>query len=78
MAIVEILLSTPDVFPRQEATSFKETKRRIMFYTIASILLILWALGMVTGYAMDGFIHVLLIVALVMVFVELFRGHTRV
>jgi Family of unknown function (DUF5670) len=48
-----------------------------MFYIIAAILLILWALGTLTGYTMDGSIHVLLIVALVMVFVDLFTGHRR-
>jgi Family of unknown function (DUF5670) len=46
-----------------------------MFYTIGAILLILWALGTITSYTMGGFIHVLLLVALVMVFLDLFRGH---
>ena len=48
-----------------------------MVYTIGAILLILWVLGMVTGYTMDGFIHVLLIVALIMVFVDLVGGDKR-
>ena len=48
-----------------------------MFYAIAAILLALWVLGMVTDYTMDGFIHVLLIVVLIMVFVDLFGGHKR-
>ena len=48
-----------------------------MFYVIAAILLIFWALGTLTGYTMGGSIHVLLIVALVMVFVDLFTGHRR-
>ena len=54
-----------------------KVQRKIMFYIIAAILLILWALGTLTGYTMAGFIHVLLIVALVMVFVDLFTGHRR-
>ena len=37
-----------------------------MLYTIALVLLILWALGLVTAYTMGGFIHVLLVVAIVM------------
>lgn len=76
-AIIEIRLSMADGLPRQAATSFKETEREIMFYAIAAILLVLWVLGVVTGYTTDGFIHVLLIVALVMVFVDLFTGHER-
>ena len=48
-----------------------------MVYTIGAILLVLWVLGMVTGYAMDGFIHVLLIIVLVMVSVDLFGGDKR-
>lgn len=48
-----------------------------MFYIIAAILLILWALGTLAGYTMDGSIHVLLIVALVLVFLDLFTGHRR-
>jgi hypothetical protein len=38
-----------------------------MFYTIAAILLVLWALGLVTSYTMGGFINLLLAVAIVMV-----------
>ena len=38
-----------------------------MLYTIAVILLVLWALGLVTSYTMGGLIHILLAVALVMV-----------
>ena len=38
-----------------------------MLYTIALVLLILWALGLVTSYTMGGFIHVLLVIAIVMV-----------
>jgi hypothetical protein len=61
----------------QAATRFKEPERNIMFYTIGAILLILWALGTITGYTMGGFIHVLLLVALVMVFLDLFTGHKQ-
>lgn len=48
-----------------------------MFYIIAAILLILWALAVLAGFTMDGSIHLLLIVALVIVFVDLFTGHRR-
>jgi hypothetical protein len=46
----------------------------IMLWTIFVILLILWALGLVTSYTMGGFIHVLLVVALVVVVLQLFSG----
>ena len=38
-----------------------------MLYTIAVILLVLWLLGIVTSYTMGGFIHILLVVAIVVV-----------
>lgn len=45
-----------------------------MLYTIALVLLILWALGLVTSYTVGGFIHVLLVVAIVMVLVNFISG----
>jgi Family of unknown function (DUF5670) len=45
-----------------------------MLYTLAVVLLVLWLLGMVTAYTMSGFIHVLLVVALVVVLVRVIQG----
>ena len=45
-----------------------------MLYTIAVILLIMWLLGLVTGYTIGAFIHVLLVVALVLFLVGLVSG----
>ena len=45
-----------------------------MLYTIAVVLLILWVLGLVSSYTMGGFIHILLVVAVVVVLVNLIRG----
>ena len=45
-----------------------------MLYTIAVILLVLWLLGLVTSYTLGGFIHVLLVIAIVMVLVNLITG----
>jgi len=45
-----------------------------MLYTIAVILLILWVLGLVTSYTLGGFIHVLLIIAVVMIVIQLIQG----
>ena len=42
-----------------------------MLYTMAVILLILWLLGLVTSYTIGGFIHVLLVIALVVVLLRL-------
>lgn len=46
----------------------------IMLYTIAVILIILWLLGLVTSYTIGGFIHILLVVAVVMILVRLISG----
>ena len=45
-----------------------------MLWTIAVILLVLWALGLVTSNTMGGFIHILVIVAVVLVLVRVIRG----
>ena len=45
-----------------------------MLYTIALILLVLWALGLVGSYTMGGFIHLLLVAAIVMVLVRVIQG----
>ena len=45
-----------------------------MLYTIAVVLLILWVLGLVTSYTMGGFIHILIVVAIVMVLVNVISG----
>jgi len=45
-----------------------------MLWTIAIILLVLWALGLVSAYTMGGFIHILLVVAIVVVLIRLIQG----
>jgi len=45
-----------------------------MLYTIAVILIILWILGLVTSYTMGGFIHILLVIAIVVILVRLISG----
>jgi hypothetical protein len=45
-----------------------------MLYTIAVILLILWVLGLVSSYTIGGFIHILLVVAVIMILVNLISG----
>lgn len=45
-----------------------------MLWTIAVVLVVLWALGLVTSYTLGGFIHVLLVLALVSVAIQLIQG----
>jgi hypothetical protein len=45
-----------------------------MLYTIAIVMLILWLLGVVTSYVLGGFIHILLVVAIIMVLLRLITG----
>jgi hypothetical protein len=45
-----------------------------MLWTIAVILIVLWLLGLVSSYTLGGFIHVLLVVALVVVLINVIQG----
>jgi hypothetical protein len=45
-----------------------------MLYTIAVVLIILWLLGLVSSYTMGGFIHVLLVIAIVIVLLRIISG----
>jgi hypothetical protein len=49
-----------------------------MLWTIAVILIILWLLGLVSSYTMGGFIHILLVVAIVIILVRLIQGRSAV
>jgi hypothetical protein len=49
-----------------------------MLWTIAVLLLILWLLGMVSSYTLGGFIHVLLVLAVIAVLVRIIQGRTPV
>lgn len=49
-------------------------KANTMLYTVALILVILWVLGLVSSYTLGGFIHVLLVVALIMILVNVISG----
>lgn len=45
-----------------------------MLYTIAIILIILWLLGVVTAYTIGGFIHILLVIAIIIILIRLIKG----
>lgn len=47
-----------------------------MLYTLAIILIVLWLLGLVSSYTIGGFIHILLVVAIVIILVRLISGRT--
>jgi hypothetical protein len=49
-----------------------------MLYTIAVVLIVLWLLGLVTSYTMGGFIHVLLVIAVIMILVNIIQGRRPV
>ena len=49
-------------------------KGRAMLYTVVVLLLILWALGLVTSYTMGGLIHILLVVAVIVLIVNFLSG----
>jgi hypothetical protein len=45
-----------------------------MLYTIAVVLIILWLLGLVSSYTLGGFIHILLVIAIVMILLRIISG----
>jgi hypothetical protein len=65
----------PLLMPNQSANSTDITKTiNTMLYTIAVILLALWLLGFVSSYTMGGFIHILLVIAIVVILVRIIQG----
>ena len=56
--------------------SWKEEKK--MLWTICVILFVMWLLGMVSSYTMGGFVHILLVLALVVMLVNLLQGRRTI
>jgi hypothetical protein len=52
----------------------KRERISVMLYTIAVVLIILWLLGLVSSYTMGGFIHVLLVIAIIVILVGVIGG----
>jgi hypothetical protein len=46
-----------------------------LLMTVGIVLLILWLLGLVTSYTLGGFIHILLVLAIILILVRLIQGH---
>ncbi len=49
-----------------------------MLWTIFVVLIVLWALGLLTGYTMGGVIHALLVIAIIVMLVQVLQGRRRV
>lgn len=45
-----------------------------MLYTVAVVFIILWLMGLITSYTMNGFIHILLVLAVVTILIRIIRG----
>jgi hypothetical protein len=45
-----------------------------MLYTIAIILIVFWLLGLVTSYTLGGFIHILLVIAIIVIVIQVIQG----
>ena len=56
------------------AARFDRRRRDTVLWTIFVILLILWLLGLVSGYTIGGFIHILLVIAVVVLIIRLIQG----
>ena len=48
-----------------------------MLWTIFVILLILWLLGLISGYTMGGVVHILLVIAIVVILIQVFQSRRR-
>jgi 4-hydroxybenzoate polyprenyltransferase len=56
------------------STGSNEIRIFVMLYTIAVVLIILWLLGLVTSYTLGGFIHILLVIAIVVILLRVISG----
>jgi hypothetical protein len=64
-----------DAMARVPAVVMSKIRKEVhMLWTIAVILIILWLLGLVSGYTMGNFIHILLVIAIVIVLVRVIQG----
>jgi hypothetical protein len=61
---------------RFERAAILTAEAKQMLQTIAIVLIVLWLLGMVTSYTMSGFIHILLVLAVVSILIRLIQGRS--
>jgi len=70
----EILVSISAAEPYPTKEHVTELKGIVMLWTIFVILLVLWLLGLVSAYTLGGFIHILLVIAIVVLIINLIQG----
>jgi 4-hydroxybenzoate polyprenyltransferase len=61
----------------QPASLYKKKGGVIMLWTIAAVLIVLWLLGMITSITIGGFLHVLIVIAVIVIYVRLSRGKKK-
>ena len=64
----------PALEPRADQRAHEQRKVHAMLYTIAVVLVVLWLLGLVTSYTLGGFLHVLLVIAVIMIVLNFISG----
>ena len=70
--------SAPRCFYAEVHFRYRSNGKDFMLWTIAVVLLILWALGMVSSYTLGGFIHLLLLLAIIVVLIRVIQGRSPV
>ena len=73
-----LALATTDGRPGSSGLDHDETRRRQMLWTITVLLFLMWLIGMVTNYTLGGFIHLLLLLAIVTVLIRVIQGRRPV
>ena len=71
---LEIFHSISALLPRGAKEVRNLNRKNSMLWTIFVILLVLWLLGLVSSYTLGGFIHLLLVIALVVLIIQLLQG----
>jgi len=66
-----LFVTAPDAGPQRDGAHKEDHE---MLWTIAVILLVLWFLGLVSSYTIGGFIHLLLVLAIIMVLIRIIQG----
>jgi fatty acid desaturase len=67
--------ATKSILHRESCLALQHTRKDIiMLWTIAVILVILWLLGLITSYTMGGFIHILLVLAIIVILYNVISG----
>ena len=70
----QVKFSTYVLLGNFTVTKLPTTRNSIMLWTVFVILLVMWALGLATGATLNGFIHILLVIAIVVVLLRVIQG----